>query len=82
MTLQERLDAYKADFEKKAAPEKLAIMHRATEDLRRSGIIDRVLKSGDAAPEFSLPNFRGEIISSAQLLTRGPLVVSFYRGIW
>jgi len=82
MTLQERLDAYKADFEKKVAPEKLAIMHRATEDLRRSGILDRVLKSGDAAPEFSLPNSRGEIISSAQLLTRGPLVVSFYRGIW
>jgi hypothetical protein len=82
MSLQERLHALKAEFESKAPPEKLAIMHRATEDLRRSGIVERVLKAGDAAPEFTLPNFRGEKISSADLLRRGPLVVSFYRGVW
>jgi hypothetical protein len=39
MTLQERLNAHKAEFESKVPPEKLAIMHRATEDLRRSGIL-------------------------------------------
>ena len=82
MALQERLDALKAEFQSKAPPEKLAIMHRATEDLCRSGIVERVLKAGDAAPEFTLPNFRGEKISSADLLRRGPLVVSFYRGVW
>jgi len=82
MTLQERLDALKAQFESQVLPDKLAIMHRATEDLRRSGILDRVLKAGDAAPEFTLPNFRGEKISSPDLLRRGPLVVSFYRGVW
>jgi len=82
MSLQERLDAYKAEFERTLAPEKLAIMHRATEDLRRSGILDRVLKTGDAIPEFALPNFRGEQIGSAELHRQGPLVITFYRGVW
>lgn len=82
MTLQERLDVYKADFEKKLPPDKLAIMHRATEDLRRSGILDRTIKVGAAIPEFALPNQRGEKVTSAALHSRGPLVLTFYRGVW
>jgi hypothetical protein len=82
MKLQEKLDAYKAEFESKTPPEKLAIMHRATEDLRKSGILDGVIKVGDRMPEFVLPNVRGEKVSSAELLRRGPLVVTFYRGVW
>ncbi len=82
MTLQERLDAYKADFQKKVPADKLAIMHRATEDLRQSGILERVIKVGAAIPEFVLPNQRGEKISSSALHSRGPLVLTFYRGVW
>jgi AhpC/TSA family len=82
MTLQDKLNAYKEDFQRKVPPEKQAIMHRATEDLRHSGILDRVVKAGDPAPEFVLPNLRGEKISSSELLRRGPLVVTFYRGVW
>lgn len=82
MSLQDKLDAYKAGFVQKVGPEKVAIMHRATDDLRRSGILDRVLKPGAPAPEFSLPNTRGEIVSSSALLARGPLVLSVYRGVW
>lgn len=82
MKLQERLNAIKAEFEKKAPPEKLAIMHHATEELRKSGILERVVKVGDRMPEFVLPNARGEKVSSAELLRRGPLVVTFYRGVW
>jgi len=82
MTLQERLDAHKKEFESKAPPGKLAIMHRATEDLRRSGILDGVIKVGEMIPEFTLPNFAGNTVSSAELHARGPLVVSFYRGVW
>jgi hypothetical protein len=82
MTLQERLDAYKTEFERKMPAEKLAVMHRATEDLRRSGILDRVIKVGQPIPEFTLPNARGERVSSADLHSRGPLVLTFYRGVW
>lgn len=50
--------------------------------LRETGAVDNVLKKGAIAPTFNLKNQRGEIISSAELLKNGPLVVSFYRGSW
>ena len=82
MTLQQRLDEYQAQARAKRPPERQAIMDRATEDLRRSGIADQCLKAGDTAPGFALPNGAGEIVRSGELLSRGPLVVSFYRGGW
>ena len=82
MTLKEKLDSMRKRSETKMPPEVLAIMHRATDDLRRSGILDHVLEPGDDAPEFSLPNAEGRTVHSTDLLARGPVVVSFYRGVW
>jgi peroxiredoxin len=82
MTLQKKLSAMKARFEAGAPAETVAIMHRATEELRSSGLLERTLKAGDKAPDFTLPNERAEIIASADLLRNGPLVVAFFRGVW
>ena len=82
MTLKERLDAYQARARAKRSPAAQAIMDRATEDLGRSGIAEGALKAGAAAPAFALPNAIGKTVRSADLLARGPLVVSFYRGEW
>ena len=83
MSLQDKLDAFKADFEgKKAPPEVVAVMHKATADLIASGQAARTFKVGARAPIFALPNAHGELVRSADLLARGPLVVTFYRGIW
>jgi hypothetical protein len=82
MNLQQRLDARRSQFEKKAPKEALDIMHRATEDLRNSGIMDRILKIGDTAPDFELKNAFGQSIRSRSLISDGPLVVSFFRGKW
>jgi peroxiredoxin len=57
-------------------------MHRATDDLRNSGIMDRVLKEGQTAPSFELKNSRGDRVSLAGLLERGPVVLTFFRGHW
>lgn len=40
------------------------------------------LKAGDAFPDFVLPNAEGELVYSADLFAQGPVVLSFYRGIW
>jgi len=83
MSLQDKLDAFRADFEgKKAPPEVVAVMHKATADLIASGQAERTLKVGARAPIFALPNAHGELVRSADLLARGPLVLTFYRGIW
>ena len=82
MSLQEKLDEVKKGFESSAPAEALEVMHRATEDLRNSGILDRVLKVGDTAPGFTLPDMKGHMVSSSELMSKGPLVVSIYRGVW
>lgn len=86
-TLQERLDEFKRNFESGAPPynmtrEAIETMHRATAELKASGIERRALKVGDHAPQFRLFNQDHSEVSSADLLRQGPLVVSFFRGHW
>jgi hypothetical protein len=86
-TLQERLDEFKRSFESGAPPynaprEAIETMHRATAELRDTGIESRALKVGDRAPSFSLFNQDRVEVSSTELLRQGPLVVSFFRGHW
>src|SRR5271155_1799551 len=83
MSLQDQLDAFKADFEgRKAPPAAVAVMHRATEQLRSSGQASRAAQAGARAPGFALPDSAGSIVRSADLLAKGPLVITFYRGVW
>ena len=82
MTLADTLRGIREAAEKRFPADKAAIMHRATEELRHSGILDRVVRIGNTLPPFALPNTREEIVRSADLLAEGPLVLSFYRGAW
>jgi hypothetical protein len=82
MSLKDKLDKRKKEFKASAPPEALEIMQRATDDLRNSGIMEGTLKAGDRIPDFKLPNEKGQMISSSELLLKGPLVLSFYRGVW
>jgi peroxiredoxin len=87
MSLQAKLDAFKADFEAGKPPYSvprsvIETMHRATAELIESGAAQRAKKAGDVAPSFSLKDPEGNAVSSTDLLKRGPLVLSFYRGVW
>lgn len=82
MSLQKKLDVYKAGMVEKAPKEALEIMHRATEDLRNSAIMAGAVKIADSAPEFELLNTAGKLIRLRDLLSERPLVLSFYRGKW
>ena len=86
-SLQSRLDEFKKTFESGAPPYNapqgvIETMHRATAELKASGIEAHALKVGDRAPSFSLFNQDHVQVSSANLLREGPLVVSFFRGHW
>jgi len=87
MALQDRLDAFKADFEggkppRNVPPEVVAIMHRATAELTASGQAARAKHAGDKAPDFALNDPDGHPVRLRDLLAQGPLVASFYRGVW
>ena len=80
--LQEQLDRIRENANKRIPTDALTVMDQAREALTQSGITERMLKPGEAAPLFTLENYDGKVISSAELLTKGPLVVVFYRGKW
>jgi len=82
MGLQERLDAMKKKSIATKPPEQVAVLLESTEELVQSGIADNAIKVGEVLPEFVLPDEQGNIVNSQDFLEKGPLVVSFYRGIW
>jgi len=87
MTLQAKLDAFNADFVAgkppyNAPPEVHVVMKRATAELIATGQAERALKVGDKAPAFILNDPDGKPVSCAELLAQGPLIISFYRGVW
>jgi peroxiredoxin len=83
LPLQGKLDAFKIEFDTRLAPPAaVEALHRSVDELIASGAPDRALKVGDFAPEFTLPDPDGNPVSSRELLAKGPLVVSFYRGVW
>lgn len=82
MSLGERLERIREAARARVPEATRLVMERAIEDLRREGIAGRAVKAGDQMPEFTLPSAGGRTVSSADLLARGPLVVSFYRGRW
>jgi peroxiredoxin len=55
---------------------------RAAAALQASGIEDRVLREGDTAPDFELPDAVGRLVRLTDLRARGPVIISFYRGQW
>jgi len=87
MKLQDKFDAFKAEFEAGKLPFTLAaqdheLMRRAINELNATGTAARALKCGDTAPAFELPDADNTRLSSHDLLANGPLIISFFRGAW
>ena len=87
MGLQEELDAFKAKVMAGTpggpSPARYAeITGRATAELIASGAVGKALRVGDRAPAFTLNDQSGAGISSTEALRSGPLVLTFYRGVW
>jgi hypothetical protein len=82
MALNEKLQQMKAKSLARIPPEAAAIMAQATKSLKESGILENILPAGEFAPEFTLQDFNGQGYSSKDLLSGGPIVLTFYRGSW
>jgi hypothetical protein len=82
MGLQQTLDKIKQEFVASAPAERLAIMQQATALLSTSEILEKTLSPGTRAPDFSLQDAAGNTFDSRELRKKGPLLLTFYRGIW
>lgn len=82
-SLQTQLDGITARTRALVQPERLAISESAAAELFATGIEDRILPAGAAAPAFTLQDGQtGHAIASADLLALGPLIIKFFRGRW
>jgi peroxiredoxin len=81
MSLREELAA-RAAGSTNWDPERKAVYQAQADALAASDILERALRAGDRAPMFELPDAFGNTVRLAELLERGPVVLSFYRGSW
>jgi peroxiredoxin len=77
-SLKKRLEAKRV-----AMPADVHLAYAAmVTELGRAGVIENVLRVGDRFPDFLLPNAEGDLVALDDLLARGALVVTFFRGAW
>jgi len=80
MSLEDELNQLRIEHQ---TDEKLQVAYRdLLSRLDRAETGQRALKLGDAMPSFILPDAEGRLVASDELLTKGPLVVNFFRGNW
>jgi hypothetical protein len=79
MSLKEKIERFKASRNRPADIE--SILANAVEELRTAGTAAG-LTVGERAPDFALPNQRGETVRLSERLAGGPVALSFYRGVW
>jgi peroxiredoxin len=82
VTLKTDLEAVTRSVKEQIPADAFGAMEAANAKLAATGIASRALKKGQNMPEFELPDATGTIVRSRDLLAKGPLLISFYRGEW
>ncbi|NND85128.1 MAG: AhpC/TSA family protein [Acidimicrobiia bacterium] len=82
MSLREALEARRARGKQSFDAERSAVYGAQADALAASDILETALRTDDRAPDFTLPDHRGNAVSFSGLLVDGPVVLSFYRGSW
>jgi len=77
--LQAELDAFRAEWARKAPAEAQATIAAQIAALRGEGAEARILPAGAALPDITLPDATG---AARRLRDLGPAVIVFYRGGW
>lgn len=82
MGLIEELNDLKQQLGRDIPRETLEEIGQFVQGLVQSGIEKTSCRAGDTMPSFLLPNVSGRMVSSGDILAKGPMVLSFYRGVW
>ena len=82
MNLRRSLDEYKCKMSSTLSKEVLEVLSRNTSLLQERHLAEEAINVGDAFPTFNLPDSSGHSHSLAELIQKGPLIISFFRGGW
>lgn len=82
MTLKQEIQDFQKEMIPKIPGDVLDVIMKTSAELIARNIEEQALKKGERLPPFSLTDALGEMRSSEELLKRGSLVLSFYRGGW
>ncbi|MES9934663.1 MAG: peroxiredoxin-like family protein [Candidatus Sedimenticola sp. PURPLELP] len=81
-SLAEQCREFREASMRKVPGETLQILQDASRRLMDSDFGNLALHSGNSAIDFTLPESRGGMVNLHERLSRGPVVLSFYRGSW
>ena len=82
MSLTEQLNDLKKQMGSEIPREILLEINHFVKGLAQSGIETTSCQAGDTIPPFILPDVSRKNVSSEEILSRGPVVLTFYRGVW
>ena len=82
MSLKAQIDAYNVQKEANLPADVLALMNTTNEELIAQHVRDNALQVGQKVTNFSLANHCGDTVELTDLLAKGPVIISFYRGGW
>lgn len=82
ISLKSLLDEKKAAFNEKAPDDLKEVYQEGLDFVKKSGILDKALNVGDKAPDFTLTNQVNEPVRLYDVLKKGPVILTWYRGGW
>ncbi|MDX1581514.1 MAG: peroxiredoxin-like family protein [Alphaproteobacteria bacterium] len=82
MSLAEQLEEFNKAGLARVPDEVRETLLKGNAEMIEWGLEKNALKTGDQVPDFELPNATGEKRRLSDLLAKGPVVISFYRGGW
>lgn len=82
MSLNAQIQQTIQTFRKNLPEELNSLIEQGAGEISALSIVENALKVGDKAPDFTLKNYNGEERSLSNYLQNGPLVLTFYRGLW
>lgn len=80
--LADELSALRAHYAVHMPADIAAAMARADSALAAPDLVGSALGAGEFAPDFALPGVDSAPVRLARALADGPVILSFYRGVW
>lgn len=81
-TLSDKLKAFSAKMAERMPPEQIKKFQEGVDQVNATGVVEKALRVGAAAPDFTLPDIKGKPVVLSSMLKDGPVIITWYRGGW